>query len=413
MFRRTLVCLCGLLALAAAPWAQAETIEGYFEGLVWPSGSPGPGNYATGAVGMTGWVVATTGVAKVVVQVDGVDIEQAHYGGPRPDVTRVINPSYPDALAPGFGYHLNTTRFPNFQHRISVKVYTFGGSIVDLPQVYTVNFNNNPSILRPFGGIDYPQRNQELYGTCDLNSPNPIYTPVTGWALDLGVEIGDAGVGYVELLLDGTILYNTRTDCFFDHETGGLTNCYGIPRQDIEVRYPYAINAPAAGFRFVLDIGFLLNVGYSQGGGHVLTIRSGDILTNVENVAEIPVGLYCRENLPDEGSFGVIETPLTDRPYEDTIVMQGWALDEDGIGAVEIWVDGIFFGNASYGVDSRPGVAAEYPGYPDVLAPVWRFLWDSHDLADGLRQMQVYAYDIYGNRTLIGERSFTVDNVVH
>ena len=60
MFRRTLVCLCGLLALAAAPWAQAETIEGYFEGLVWPSGSPGPGNYATGAVGMTGWVVATT-----------------------------------------------------------------------------------------------------------------------------------------------------------------------------------------------------------------------------------------------------------------------------------------------------------------------------------------------------------------
>ena len=442
MVRRILMCLCGMLALAAALWAQAETIEAYLEGVI---GSPGPNNNATGAAPMTGWAVATTGIAKVVIQVDGIDIGQTHYGGVRPDVT-AAKPGYVDSPAPGFGYHLNTTDFPNGIHRISAKVYTYGGSIVVLNQKYDVNFNNNPTILRPFGQLEYPQRNQQLYGTCDLNAGARIYTPVTGWALDLGVEIGDEGIGYVELLVDGSLLsygifngfdgtgnaillggdYNTRAGCFFSYVTGGLTNCYGFPRQDIEVNYPYAINAPAAGFRFVLDIGFLISAyGYSQG-AHVLTIRSGDILTNSENISEIPVLFLCEENLPDEGAFGEIETPHTDRPYEDTIVFQGWALDEDGIhlplgttpetygtGHVDIWVDGQFVGRADYGVDARPGVAALFSGYPNALAPVWRFAWDSNTLADGLRQLQVYVVDDDGIPTLIGERSFFVDNVRH
>jgi hypothetical protein len=58
-------------------------------------------------------------------------------------------------------------------------------------------------------------------------------------------------------------------------------------------------------------------------------------------------------------------------------------------------------------------VLAAYPGYPDALAPVWRFSWDSNILADGDRQLQVYAFDSRGISTLIGERTFYVDNVHH
>lgn len=430
MVRRILVPLCGLLALAAAPLAHAETIESYFEGVI---GTVGPNNAATGAAPLTGWVVSATGIAKVVIQVDGQDVGQAYYGGARPDVT-AAHPGFVDSPAPGFGYHLNTTDFTNGIHRIGAKVFTNGGEVVVLAQKYDVYFNNNPSILPPWGVIEYPRRNQQLYGTCNIAAPTRLLTPVSGWALDLGVEIGDEGIGYIELMVDQALVgpsiflgfdpetqqpafygsdFNTRTGCFFSYHTGGLTNCYGFPRQDVEASYPFAINAPAAGYRFVLDIGYLMSgYGISQG-QHTLTVRAGDILTNTALIAEIPVTFLCQENDPDQGSFGEIETPRGDRPYEDIITFQGWALDIDGIDHVDIWVDGLFQGEADYGVDTRPGVLAGYPGYPDALAPVWRFDWDSSLLADGNRQLQVYATDVRGFITLIGERTFYVDNVHH
>jgi len=405
MSRRILVSLCGLLALAAAPWAQAETVKGYFEGLVGPPGA----NYATGAAGITGWAVATTGIAKVVIQVDGVDVGQAFYGAFRPDVT-AAQPGFVDSPAPGFGYFLNSTDFPNAPHDVTAKVYTYGGSVVILPQTYSIVFNNNPSIVRPFGAIERPLRNQDLFGNCGP-ALNPILTPITGWALDLGVEIGDEGIGYVELMVDQVPIFNTRLHCRYSAESGGLTQCYGLPRQDIEAIYPYTINSPSAGFRFVLDVGALIAFsGYTEG-NHTLTIRAGDILTNVENIAEIPVNFFCTENLPNASSFGQIESPRGDRAYEGDILFQGWALDIDGVNHVDVHVDGNKVGTASFGLDTRPSVLVAYPGYPNSLAPVWRFTWDSTTLGDGVRQLQVFAFDNLGGRSLIGEQSFFVDNV--
>lgn len=430
MVRRILVSLCGLLALAAAPGARAETVIAYFDGVI---GGPGPNNAATGAAPMTGWAVSPSGIAKVILQVDGVDVGQAYYGMTRPDVT-AIYPGYADSPAPGFGYHLNSTDFPNGIHRVSAKVFTNAGDVVIIGQQYDLYFNNNPSILPPFGAIDTPRRNQDLYGTCDISSPNRLLTPVTGWALDLGIEEGDTGIGYVELMVDGVIVppsifqglhpitglpifygseFNTRSGCFWSYHTGGLTNCYGFPRQDVEQSYPFALNAPSAGYRFVLDVGYLVGqIGFNQG-AHYLTVRAGDVITNVKNIAEIPVNFLCEENVPDMASFGDIESPRENRLYEGVITFQGWALDIDGIDHVDIWVDGVRLGTADYGVDSRPFVFAAYPGYPDALAPVWRFNWDSNQLADGVRQLQVYAVDERGISTLFGERSFHVDNVDH
>jgi hypothetical protein len=408
MVRRILVSLCGLLALAVAPWAHAET-RGYFEGII---GNPAPNNAATGAVPVTGWAVSTSGIAKVVIQVDGIDVGQASYGRLRPDVT-AAQPGFVDSPAPGFAYHLNSTHFTNAHHRITAKVYSFNGDVVVLGQAYDPYFNNNSSILRPFGRIDFPYRNAQLFGTCDINATNAILSPISGWALDLGVEIGDTGIGYVELMVDGSLIFNTRTDCHYSIPTGGLTQCYGLPRQDVEATYPYALNAPAAGFRFVLDVGFLVGaLGYTEG-AHYLTIRSGDVLTNVENIDEIPVTFLCSENVPDQGSIGEIEQPRSFPALSGTVVFQGWAIDIDGVDHVEMWVDGQFVANADYGIDTRPAVLSFYPGYPDAAAPVWRYFWNSTTLADGVRQLQVYVVDDLGHRHLIGDRSFYVDNDEH
>ena len=42
----------------------------------------------------------------------------------------------------------------------------------------------------------------------------------------------------------------------------------------------------------------------------------------------------------------------------------GWALDDDGIERVEIYVDGVIYNVAHYG-QNRPEVEIVFPGYPD------------------------------------------------
>lgn len=406
MKRRGLSTLSVLAMLATFPATAQETVVGFFEGI------SGGFNSGSGAMTLTGWVVASSGVRQVVVQVDGVDIGQAIYGLPRPDVTAVY-PGFPDSGFPGFGYNLNSTDFRNGQHQVSVKVFTNAGRTLELNGTRNLNFNNNTHILVPFGDINHPQRSAQLFGTCPFDPfpPSPRrYSIIEGWALDLGVEIGDTGVSWVELLVDGSIVGDSKTTCRFDPNAGGLTDCYGLPRPDIERLYPFALDAPSSGFRFALDVGALIDFGFARG-HHVLTIRAGDITSQQANIAEIPVTFFCAGDLGNEGSFGRIESPRIGRAYEGVILFQGWALDGEGVRRVNIRIDGEFVGLADFGVDSRPTVATRYPGYPDSAAPVWRFFYDSNQLSDGFHQVEVVVIDEHELQTHIGEVDFFVDNV--
>lgn len=418
MRRKCLISLGLLAVLVAVPSLAQEQVIGFFEGPL--NGF----NAGSGAIGMTGWALADSGVKSVTIQVDGVDIGAAGYGIFRP-LVEDQHPGFPDSSGAGFGYNLNSTDFANGQHDISAKVETFDGTVVIIPAVrlggpvfpngkMPVHFTNNTSILVPFGEINVPQRNADLFGVCDLNNPNRRYTVISGWALDLGVELHDAGVGWVELLVDGVIQANSRTGCFYSPETGGLTDCYGLQRLDIERSYPFALDAPSSGFRFVLDIGFLLNIGYVQG-HHTLSIRAGDLSNQSIEIFEIPVDFFCVENQNNEPGFGFIETPRLGRAYADLIDFQGWALDWEGVSGVEVFVDGTSIGEAAYGagLGGRPGVQGQFPGYPNAGAPVWRLSnFDTTNLSEGFHQVQVRVTDLVGISSLIGETTFFVNNVI-
>lgn len=398
-------------ALLAVPVAAQETIRGNFEGEV--NGH----DTGTGALTLSGWAVADSGVRQVIIQVDGEDVGAALYGTRRPDVARV-NPGFPDSQAAGFGFRLDSTRYVNGRHTVSAKVISHSGNELRLAGK-VIRFNNNTTLLVPFGSINQPRRNAEVFGTCDPLDPRRRLTPVTGWVLDLGVEINDAGVGYVELMIDNQPFFNTRTGCRFIFDAGGFTNCYGLFRPDIERLYPFAKDAPTAGFRFVLDIGFLIsNLNYVEG-SHLLTIRAGDISNQIADVDEIPVVFRCIEGLPNEGSFGKIESPRRDVVYSGDLLIQGWALDAEGIDRVRILIDGDFVGLARYGVedgifDTRPAVFSQYLGFPDAEAPVFRLVpdFDTTKLSDGLHRLDVIVKDVEGDRTLIGNVKFRVDNSV-
>ena len=410
MKTRSILKLALLVGLLAVPATAQEHIVGFFEG------QPGALNSGSGAIPVKGWVLAESGVRQVIVQIDGFDVGQAIFGAPRPAVTRMW-PDFPDSAGPAFSYRINSTQWPNGPHTVSVKVISQAGNIATLGGTRQILFNNNTQILAPFGQITTPQRNAQIFGTCDPLDPRRRLVPVEGWALDLGVETNDAGVGWVELMVDNQIFSNSRTGCFFALEAGGLTNCYGLPRPEIERLFPFAKDAPNAGYRFVLDIGFMISsLGFTEG-QHLLTIRSGDISNQTADVDEIPVVFRCIEDV-NEGSFGRIESPRSGRTYAGNMPVQGWAVDWEGVETVMIRVDGVLVGQADFGADdgifeTRPQVFSRYSTFPDADAPVWRLVpaFDTNTISDGAHQLQVNVIDQEGDITIIGETTFFVDNI--
>lgn len=398
----TLICGLILALVAIAMPASAAAPFGSFGGIV------GGGNAATGVVPLHGWALDDNGIQRVDIYVDGVPVGRARYGRQRTAVAAQF-PGYPDSEAAGFAFQLDTTRFHNGVHEVRPLAISKTGEKTFL-RARSFQFTNVTHQLVPFGKIEFPNRNAQLFGTCDLENAHRRYSVFTGYALDAGVETGDEGMGYLELLVDGAILANTRTGCFFAPETGGLSDCYGLIRQDIESRFPGLKDSPSAGYRFVLDLGLLLNLGFVPG-FHVITIRGGDISGQVANIDEIPVTFLCDEFAGNEGAIGYIGQPINGLTYKDYLNVSGWAIDWETVDTVEIWVDGEEVGEALYGF-GRPGVPTYYPSYPFAANAGFNFQLDTTTLSDGRHQLQVFINDREGGRTLIGERDFVVNNLV-
>lgn len=471
--RSRIVSFAMLVLLATTPVQGQETLLGSFDGTFCavPEMSC---NAGSGYIGLVGWALASSPIRRVVMTVDGEDVGQVNYGFARPDVTALF-PGFPNSALPGWAYNLNSTLFLNGEHTVAVRVETTGGSSF-LLHGENLFFTNNAHLLEPFGEIDSPGRNEDVFGTCqrfvvgdgvceigllencinspDCNSlefgfpgdqfccgdgvgPNPIgcddaadrcngggnvcseeerirYTVVRGWALDLGLTQEDTGVSWVELETNGAIVGNTRTSCVFNPTQGGLTNCLGLPRLDLEGRFPFAFNAPSAGFRFALDVGALITSGLATRGSNTLTARAGDISNQFEDIFDVPVNFLCEEEV-SEPSFGQIESPRQGRIYSGSLTFEGWALDGEGIDRVEVYVDGDLLPGTAFGagLGTRPIVAAEYPGFEDTEAPVWRLKdFDTNQLANGVHQLQVRVVDDEGDSVFIGgEVDFRILNV--
>lgn len=390
-----------LMILAATAPALAAPPFGSFGGKV------GGGNAGAGLLPLHGWALDDNGVAAVDILVDGAVAARASYGRGRPGVTARF-PGFPDSAAPGFAVQLDTTRYLNGLHTISARVISATGEVTTLNS-RTFSFGNNEHALAPFGLMDAPHPNAELFGVCNVADPQRRFTPVTGYALDAGTRVDDHGIGFVELMIDGVIVFNTKTSCFFSPPTGGLTNCYGLRRFDAEQIYPTLRDSPHSGFRFVLDVGQLVGSGDFLPGHHLLTIRAGDRASQVRNIAEIPVTFSCDDFLGNEASFGVIGVPGAGQLYSGTVTFAGWALDFEGVQTITVLVDGTVVGTATHGF-ARPQVSAFHPGYPQSAAPGWQFPLNTRTLSNGEHFLQVLVRDDTGEETLIGERRFVVSN---
>lgn len=398
MKRTMMVCSVALLLASAL---RADAPFGRFGGTIDGANAGG------GSISLQGWALDDDGIAAVDIYVDGVIAGRAHYGKPRVEVSREF-PNYPDSSRAGFAFILDSTQYLNGTHEVSARVRSKTGETRYLSEVHEILFTNTDHTLLPFGKITFPNDNVEMRGRCDINDPNRRYSVVTGYALDSGASEADMGIGWVELLIDGSIFANDQVSCYYSEDTGGYSNCYGLQTLDIARRYPTLRNAPHAGFRFVLDVGALIAFGYSQG-HHILTIRSGDLFTQVRNIDEIPVTFQCDENIDNEAAFGRIDRPRNGNVYSGLMEIEGWALDWEGVRRVIVLVDGKELGDAQVRI-TRTDIAALYPGYPHPFASGYRFLLDTTDLSDGAHQIQVKVRDQLLVDTLLGQRIIQVNN---
>ncbi|MFL6263922.1 MAG: hypothetical protein ACJ76Y_29890 [Thermoanaerobaculia bacterium] len=416
MKRFVIVSLIAAALLAAVPgWAAAPF--GSFGGIV------GGGNSGATLLPLSGWALDDNGILAVDILVDGVVAARANYGRARAGVTARF-PGYPDSASPGFALQLDTTHYLNGLHTVTARVKSRAGEVAFL-EPRTINFTNVTHDLAPFGIIEFPKPQAEMRGNCDLASQARRYAVVSGYALDSGLTDFDTGVAYVELLIDrargfdpdpplfqNPVEYSSDLACTFDPVRGGMTNCYGVRRVDIEKTYPSLKDSPHSGFRFVLDIGHLVAGGYYLQGHHVLTIRVGDHASQLRDIAEIPVTFACDQNLPNENSVGDIDLPQNGLLYHGVVTTTGWALDFNGVQSIAILVDGNGVGFATYGF-ARPDVFAlsYYPGFPNVVNPGWRFQLDTTKLNNGEHFLDVIVTDTLGATTYIGKRRFVVNNV--
>jgi hypothetical protein len=417
---------------------------------------------ANGSFPVLGWALDDSDIDHIDFLVDGTivatavgrgGVGNAVFGGTRPDIYAAF-PDFPGplpkSLYSGFLANLDSTRLLGGMHELLVRAYDDQGAGNDIgTRIFQVE--NVGGLLGPFGVLDYPLDEATLIcgpgvtistgGGCPSpcvpggggGGPTPAaFFPniVRGWALDVGARLDAGQVSYVELLLDGSIVANTRTDCV----VGGTTfnNCYGVNRPDVAHNYQGYVNAANSGFRFAFGltrdpfIGLLQVIipttfgpalsSYTVPGKHTLSVRAGDEEETVSEFGAISVDITCDTTVttPDKASFGNIDAPGPEQFINGLFTVFGWAYDFDsGVTSVDIEVDGFFKANlnkpaGTYGLRRDDVVATDNR----VPTPFVGFVYalDTTLLGDTEHDLTAYAFDPAGHRTLIGRRKFVVFN---
>ncbi|TWE01019.1 uncharacterized protein YvpB [Neobacillus bataviensis] len=188
--------------------------------------TPAVNEKTKGQYNVKGWYLDQSGVSKIEILVDGKVVGQAVYGDSRLDVKNAY-PAYNNANA-GYHYVLDTTRFGDGVHSITVRETGRNGVVSTLPQ-------KSFAISNVRGSLDQPAPGSTINGS----------KTISGWILDV------SGVSKIEVLVDGKVVGQA---------------VYGDARPDVKKVYP-DFNNGNAGYHYVLN-----TTGFSNG-KHTITVR--------------------------------------------------------------------------------------------------------------------------------------------
>jgi len=227
---------------------------------------------------------------------------------------------------------------------------------------------------------------QEFIGQLEFPDPGTTQSGVIffkGWALD------PAAISDIQVYVDDQFIASANR---------------GLPRIDVIEAYPQwpGIQNIAPGFQ----IGVLAS--RFSNGTHTVEVR---VRTSDNRITPLGRRTIDIDNTINQAPFGNLDTPDLAFAYNasGSFPVQGWALDTDGIAAVDVYVDGGILQSAVYG-DARPDVANTYPDFPAALYSSFIANIDSTRLVDGVHLLEVKAVDRNGLSRLIGRRQIQVFN---
>ena len=105
--------------------------------------------------------------------------------------------------------------------------------------------------------------------------------------------------------------------------------------------------------------------------------------------------------------FGFLDAPAAEATVSGTISVGGWALDNKGVTAVELIVDGSTPIPLTYG-NSRPDVCSVYPLYGDCDNVGFSGSLDTSTLTECHHLLEVNAVDGDGNERIIARSRILV-----
>jgi hypothetical protein len=141
------------------------------------------------------------------------------------------------------------------------------------------------------------------------------------------------------------------------------------------------------------------------------SVLEGDVYLVAGDYKHARQVIYDLHNgLPAKDIFspiGSVDNPAPNAQISGTTNVAGWAFDDIGVSRVDVYVDGVLAGTASYG-GSRPDVAQSWPNAPAAIG--YNFSLGTSSYSSGPHAIEVRAIDTSGNVAVFPDVPVTVQN---
>ncbi len=325
-----------------------------------------------GSASFVGWAIDNASpITSVNVSVDGVPVGIADYGELRSDIC-AAHRGQVGCPNVGWSFTVDTTTLASGAHDLEIAATSASGQQSTSNSSFTIA-NWMPVSSDPMRiSIDRPNSNSAAFSGL---------AAFGGWAID---DI--AGITQVSIAIDGVQYGNA---------------IYGGTRVDVCNALPGRAGCPNVGWNFAVDTTRLPD------GEHALAVTA----TSSGGARSTVTAPFAVANLTPQNPIRL----TIDRPNSQSSAFSGqagfggWAIDDDAaISSVSVSIDGLPFGNASYG-GSRSDVCLVYTGRAGCPNVGWNFALDTTLLPNGTHLFEITATGGGGQQAATAS-SFSVSN---
>ena len=265
---------------------------------------------------VSGWSVSNDSKEKIKILVDEVEVNGYFFRFERQDVDVLVSPDYGGKILnpkSGFKSTIDISNLDKGKHTIKLQTISRYGDLITESKT-EINIENKKYLGKCC--IDYPINNSNYI------IPDDEIITFSGWA------VSEDSNATLRFFVDGNLVEN---------------NLNRILREDVDDKvspnFGGKNTTPNAGFSYQL------NVNNFSIGSHIIRLeevsRYGDLITAQEKVFNIKTKKYLGEMC--------LDYPTYNSTYEQAsnINVAGWAVSQDELAKVNIYIDGNFISEAS------------------------------------------------------------------